>query len=80
VVEPAKFDNEAMLEVHVKDYLDFLKTACAKFRQSGFEGSPTPCVWPRGGMRDYSSDSILAKLGRFCFDGVIFHSSTDVPS
>ena len=71
VVEPARFDDAATLAVHDETYLDFLKTAYAEFKALGLEGNPTACVWPRGQMRADSSDAILAKFGRFCFDGAV---------
>ena len=77
LVIPAKFDDEAMITVHDKEYLDFLRSAYAEFRQSGSEGIPAPSVWPRGRMRDDSSDSVVAKFGRYCFDGCVpFTEST----
>ena len=71
VVAPSSFGAEAMLAVHDADYLAFLKTAHAVFQELGMVGDPMPCVWPRGRMRADSSDAIIAKLGRYCFDGCV---------
>ena len=77
LIEPRQFDDEAMLAVHDQDYLEFLRTAYTEFTKLGVDGQPFPSVWPRGKMRDNSSDSIVAKLGRYCFDGCVpFTEST----
>lgn len=66
-ITPSSFGDETTLAVHDADYLAFLKTAYAACKELGVEGDPTPCVWPRGRMRADSSDSIVAKFGRYCF-------------
>ncbi|MBT6037867.1 MAG: histone deacetylase family protein, partial [Halieaceae bacterium] len=70
-ITPSSFGDEATLAVHDADYLAFLQTAYAACKELGVEGDPTPCVWPRGRMRADSSDSIVAQLGRYCFDGCV---------
>jgi acetoin utilization deacetylase AcuC-like enzyme len=76
VITPVSFGEDTALAVHDADYLDFLKTAHAGFQELGLEGDPTACVWPRGRMRADSSDSIVAKFGRYCFDGVAITQTT----
>ena len=76
VIGPSSFGEDTALAVHEPDYLAFLKTAHAAFQELGLEGDPTACVWPRGRMRADSSDSIVAKFGRYCFDGVAITKTT----
>ena len=71
VITPRSYGEDTALAVHDADYLAFLKIAHAEFQELGLEGDPTACVWPRGRMRANSSDSIVAKFGRYCFDGCI---------
>ncbi len=65
-ITPSPFGDETTLAVYDADYLAFLKTAYGACKELGVEGDPTPCVWPRGRMRADSSDSIVAKFGRYC--------------
>ena len=76
VTPPSSFSEDTALAVHDADYLAFLKTAHAEFQELGLEGDPTACVWPRGRMRADSSDYIVAKFGRYCFDGVAITQTT----
>ena len=71
VITPRSYGEDTALAVHDADYLAFLKIAHAEFQELGLEGDPTACVWPRGRMRADSSGSIVAKFGRYCFDGCV---------
>ena len=71
VIGPSSFGEDTALAVHDVDYLAFLSTAYTACKELGVEGDPTACVWPRGRMRADSSDSIVAKFGRYCFDGCV---------
>ncbi|MEM1402147.1 MAG: histone deacetylase family protein [Pseudomonadota bacterium] len=71
VIAPSAQADDAMLQIHERSYVEFLQTAHDDYRQLGGKGNPTACVWPRGNMRSDSSDSIIAKFGRYCFDGAV---------
>lgn len=54
--------------VHTADYLDFLKTAPAKWRDAGRPGDVVGYVWPVVGRRPLTLSRIDALIGRFSFD------------
>ncbi len=69
-VEPATDHGEAaILAVHTPDYVDFLKTAPARWTAAGRPGDVMGYVWPIVGRRALKLDRIDAQIGRYSFDG-----------
>ncbi len=54
--------------VHTAGYLDFLKTAPAKWLEAGRPGDVTGYVWPVVGRRPLALSRIDALIGQFSFD------------
>jgi acetoin utilization deacetylase AcuC-like enzyme len=52
------------------DYLAFLRTAFAEWRESGRDGDALPYAWPVVGRRKLDLKRLDARLGRFSFDAV----------
>lgn len=70
VVEtPQAFGDGALLGVHTRRYLDFLRGAWEEWLATGNEGDAFPCIWPIRGMRsDRTPQNFAARLGLFSFD------------
>ena len=65
---PPDFGEAPLLRVHPADYLDFLKTAWADWRDAGRPGDTIPYVWPVVGRRPLALTRIDARLGRYSYD------------
>jgi acetoin utilization deacetylase AcuC-like enzyme len=66
---PARdFGTAPLARVHKADYLDFLATAHAAWREAGREGEAIGYVWPVVGRRAMPLRRIDALLGRYSFD------------
>jgi acetoin utilization deacetylase AcuC-like enzyme len=57
-----------LLRVHPRDYLDFLRTAHAEWREARRPGDAAGYVWPVVRRRPLVLDRIDAKLGRYSMD------------
>jgi acetoin utilization deacetylase AcuC-like enzyme len=57
-----------LLRVHPSDYLGFLRTAHAEWREAGRPGDAAGYVWPVVRRRPLALDRIDAKLGRYTMD------------
>jgi acetoin utilization deacetylase AcuC-like enzyme len=68
--EPATDHGDApILAVHAPDYVDFLKTAPARWAAAGRPGDVIGYVWPIVARRALRLDRIDAQVGRYSFDG-----------
>jgi acetoin utilization deacetylase AcuC-like enzyme len=65
---PRDFGEEALLRVHPRAYVDFLKTAYAEWRAAGRPGDAVAYSWPVVRRRPLALDRIDAKLGLFSCD------------
>jgi acetoin utilization deacetylase AcuC-like enzyme len=65
---PGDMSEAPLLRVHPAEYLDFLKTAWAAWREAGRPGDTIPYVWPVVGRRPLDLSRIDARLGRFSYD------------
>jgi acetoin utilization deacetylase AcuC-like enzyme len=59
---------EPLLEVHSRDYLDFLRSAHEQWLRAGREGDAFPYAFPVVGRRPRKLGRIDALLGRYSFD------------
>ena len=67
--EPARDHGEApLLAVHSAEYLSFLKTAYADWKEAGRPGDASGYVWPIVRRRALDLSRIDARLGRFSYD------------
>ncbi len=63
---PNDLDEEKLLSVHEKKYVDFLKTCWDQWISSGYTGEAIPTIFPvRGFHQDRIPDDIDGKLGYF---------------
>jgi acetoin utilization deacetylase AcuC-like enzyme len=68
-VEAPRDHGEApLLRVHTRPYLDFLKSAWAKWRGAGRPGDAAGYVWPVVRRRPLDLDRIDARLGQYSID------------
>lgn len=66
---PRAFDDDRILAVHSREYVDFLESAWTEWRAEGKKGSNArPQAYVASGMRHADTRSIMGKLGRFAFD------------
>jgi acetoin utilization deacetylase AcuC-like enzyme len=65
---PCDFGEGPLLRVHPADYLDFLKSAWADWREAGRPGDTIPYVWPVVGRRPLDLNRIDGRLGRYSYD------------
>ncbi|HEV2747765.1 MAG TPA: histone deacetylase family protein [Allosphingosinicella sp.] len=65
---PEDRGEDPILRVHAADYLSFLRTAHAEWRQAGRPGDAHGYVWPVVGRRPLALARIDALLGRHSFD------------
>jgi acetoin utilization deacetylase AcuC-like enzyme len=65
---PIDHGEEALLRVHPRAYLDFLKSAYADWREAGRPGDAAGYVWPVVGRRPLALTRIDARLGQFSYD------------
>lgn len=64
---------DPIAQVHDRDYLEFLKEACALWHAAGRSGDVLPLVWPHPDMRQEglqppTIEGIDGLIGRYCFD------------
>jgi acetoin utilization deacetylase AcuC-like enzyme len=62
------FGLEPLLNVHDRDYVEFLRSAFAEWRASGRDGDAIGYTWPIVHRREVKLDRIDAKLGQYSFD------------
>ena len=65
---PRDHGDHAILAVHDAGYVDFLKSAHARWRDAGRDGDVTGYAWPVVGRRALRLDRIDALVGRYSFD------------
>jgi len=65
---PRDFGIDPIRAVHSPEYLDFLQSAHAMWRDAGREGDAVGYVWPVVGRRPLNLSRIDAQLGRFSYD------------
>ncbi|TPG16650.1 histone deacetylase family protein [Sphingomonas koreensis] len=65
---PADRGEAAILAVHDADYVDFLKTAPARWSAAGRAGDVMGYIWPIRGRRPLKLDRIDALAGRYSLD------------
>ncbi|MFN3616072.1 MAG: histone deacetylase family protein, partial [Rubrimonas sp.] len=68
IVAPDPPDPAALAAIHPADYLDFLRSANAMWRDAGREGDAVGYVWPVVGRRPLTLSRIDALLGRYSYD------------
>ena len=68
VEAPDDRGDAAIRAVHSADYLDFLKSAPARWAEAGRPGDVIGYVWPVVGRRPLNLNRIDALIGRFSFD------------
>ncbi len=69
VLAPVAHDDSAILRVHGKAYVDFLRGAYAEYLALGGTGDAFPSVWPIRGMRsDVAPRNFAARMGLYSFD------------
>ncbi|MBB6599544.1 histone deacetylase family protein [Luteimonas sp. MC1825] len=69
LVVPRDFDPEALLAVHDADFVAFLRTAHARWREDGRDGFMLPSGFPaRGLRRDRVPSGISGAMGYYAFD------------
>jgi acetoin utilization deacetylase AcuC-like enzyme len=66
--QPEDHGMEPLLNVHSRDYLDFLRSAHEQWRAAGREGDAFPYAFPVVGRRQLKLGRIDALLGRHSFD------------
>jgi acetoin utilization deacetylase AcuC-like enzyme len=64
----ADHGEASLLRVHPRDYLDFLASAFADWREAGRPGDASGYVWPVVGRRPLDLDRIDARLGQYSLD------------
>ena len=65
---PIDHGEEAILRVHPRGYVDFLKSAHADWRAAGRDGDAAGYVWPVVGRRPLNLTRIDARLGQYSYD------------
>ncbi len=65
---PTDHGDAPILSVHDAGYLDFLRTAAARWREAGREGDAIGYAWPVVRRRAVDLTRIDALLGRYSFD------------
>ncbi|MDB5705211.1 MAG: histone deacetylase family protein [Sphingomonas bacterium] len=65
---PADHGEAAIRAVHDAGYMDFLKTAPARWAAEGRPGDVIGYIWPIVGRRDLKLDRIDALIGRYSLD------------
>ena len=65
---PQDFGEEAILRVHPRAYVDFLKTAFADWQAAGRPGEAAGYVWPVVGRRPLNLSRIDARIGQHSYD------------
>ncbi len=65
---PRDFGLDPIRAVHFPEYLDFLQSAYAMWRDAGRDGDAVGYVWPVVGRRPLTLSRIDAQLGRFSYD------------
>jgi acetoin utilization deacetylase AcuC-like enzyme len=65
---PRDHGEDAILRVHPKPYLEFLKSAFADWRSAGRPGDAAGYVWPVVGRRPLALARIDARLGQYSYD------------
>ena len=68
-LKPARdFGLDPLLDVHDRDYVQFLRTAHDEWRASGREGDAIGYTWPVARRRRLDLNRIDAKLGLYSYD------------
>lgn len=65
VIAPRDFGTTAIEAVHDHDYLSFLRTAHAEWRQAGHESDAVPWFWPARRMHGRRPEGIEGRLGYY---------------
>jgi len=69
ILAPVAHDDAAILRVHSKAYVDFLRGAHAEYLSLGGSGDAFPATWPIRGMRsDVEPKNFAARMGLYSFD------------
>lgn len=68
IVPPHDLDEELLVRVHPRRYLDFLQSAHAAWCAAHGEGDALPLAWPVRGLRDLEPRDIDGRLGYYSFD------------
>ena len=68
VEEPVDHGEAAIRAVHTADYLEFLRTAPARWAAAGRPGDVMGYVWPVVGRRPLALERIDGMIGRYSFD------------
>lgn len=69
VIEPVGFDDNRLTRIHAPDFVEFLQSAWPEWLASGESGTNArPDTFVGTGMRHANTQSIVGKLGRYCFD------------
>lgn len=66
--QPGDFGIEPLQRVHSAPYLEFLRTACARWLEAGRTGAAFPYTFPVVGRRPLRLERIDALLGQHSFD------------
>lgn len=67
IISPTKYDLTPVLNVHSKEYVDFLSTAWQKWTEKGYKGEAIPTIYPTRNLRsNVIPNHIEAQLGYFC--------------
>jgi acetoin utilization deacetylase AcuC-like enzyme len=68
-LKPARdFGREPLLNVHDREYVEFLQSAYAEWRATGRDGDAIGYTWPVVQRRHLKLDRIDAKLGLYSYD------------
>jgi acetoin utilization deacetylase AcuC-like enzyme len=68
-LRPARdFGLEPLLQVHDRDYVEFLRNAFSDWRAAGRSGDAIGYTWPVVRRRELKLDRIDARLGRYSYD------------
>jgi acetoin utilization deacetylase AcuC-like enzyme len=68
-IPPRDFPDAALLRVHDAEFIEFLRTAHARWRAEGRDGSMLPSGFPaRGLRRDHRPSGINGAMGYYTFD------------
>ncbi len=69
VSDPDEFGMDPILAVHEDHFVDFLKTAPARWKEAGFEGEAIPTTWVARRMSDIRPNFIEGQLGYYALAG-----------
>lgn len=69
VSDPDDFGMDPILAIHVDHYVEFLKTAPARWKEAGFEGEAIPTTWVARRMSNIRPNFIEGQLGYYALAG-----------